>query len=911
MRRNPNMTKWFNKLAHSQVSRRDFLKGSAAATAAIAGLSLAGCQQVDETTANQTTQAPDTTSAETPAPMEYSPIVDPEEGGKWVSAACWHNCGGRCMNKVMVKDGVVIRQKTDDTHEDSFDYPQQRGCVRGKAQQQQCFGNDRIKYPMKRKNWNPGTPNGELRGIDEWERISWDEAIKYVTDEYKRIKDTYGNEAFLIGNYGSMGLDVVLNALGGHTSTADSSSHGTYNLNTSKTIGLPPNGSNKANDRMDMLNADYIILHSSNPAWSAAGTPSYHYIRAKEKGVKFISIDPMYNQSAQLLDAEWVPVRTGTDTALFLAIAYEMLRLDKESGDIIDWDFLNKYTVGFDAEHKPADLKEDVNTRDYIEGKYDGIPKTPEWASKICGTPVDQITMLATVLGKKNNVWLLQNFGAARNNGAENLPQIFLTVGCMGGHMGKKGNCTACNYHANAGNGGPSLVGTSAKKYGNLNVEEKTIEYGYLPDKIIPAPMVWEAALGAEYVNVGSYYGGGVHAGSVQRSDVHCICHTIEAAFLQTGPNMTKGIEAHRKMDFVVSKAQFMTTQAKYSDIILPVTTQWERPGNTYSSNREFLICTSQVTEPLFEAKSDQEIDSLLLAALGFDPVAAFPRTEKQTFFNKIAGAWVLNWETGERETLCTITQADIDAWGVEGEPQEGKIPMQQFIDNGGYQVERKEGDAQSTYYNHGAFIEDPVANPMGSNSGKFELCSQAKADLFNSFGIVKYDFKPYPEYLVGSRSYETTFVDGNIDGEKGEYPFLLFNPHYLRRSHSVFNNCPWLREAHENPVFLNASDAKAKGIANGDTVRVWTEFGSVLRKACLMETLVPGQVGIPHGSWVNVDEKTGIDRGGSDNYLLGNIISASGVSGYNNNNCNYEKYTGEALDYDCNINDHDYKVTE
>ena len=72
--------------------------------------------------------------------------VDPAEGGEWVAAACWHNCGGRCMNKVMVKDGAVVRQKTDDTHEDSPDYPQQRGCVRGKAQQQQCFGADRLKY---------------------------------------------------------------------------------------------------------------------------------------------------------------------------------------------------------------------------------------------------------------------------------------------------------------------------------------------------------------------------------------------------------------------------------------------------------------------------------------------------------------------------------------------------------------------------------------------------------------------------------------------------------------------------------------------------------------------------------------------------------------------------------------------
>lgn len=122
--------------------------------------------------------------------------VDPAKGGEWVPAACWHNCGGRCMNKVMVKDGAVVRQKTDDTHEDSFDYPQQRGCVRGKAQQQQCFGADRIKYPLKRKNWSPENPNGDLRGRDEWERISWDEAIEYVPINSRPLKKSMAMARF-------------------------------------------------------------------------------------------------------------------------------------------------------------------------------------------------------------------------------------------------------------------------------------------------------------------------------------------------------------------------------------------------------------------------------------------------------------------------------------------------------------------------------------------------------------------------------------------------------------------------------------------------------------------------------------------------------------------------------------------
>ena len=882
------MTKWFEKLANSQVSRRDFLKGSAAATATVAGLSLAGCGNnvVDTTTEapKETTKAP----VETTAPrVEYSPIVDPEEGGKWVSAACWHNCGGRCMNKVMVKDGVVVRQKTDDTHEDSFDFPQQRGCVRGKAQQQQCFGNDRIKYPMKRKNWSPEKANGELRGIDEWERISWDEAIKYVADEFKKIKAQYGNQAFLVGSYGSKYSCAPLLAFGGHTSTTDTTSMGTYCMNT-WLLGLGYYDFGGANDRMDMLNADYVILHASNPAWSAAGTPSYHFIRAKEKGVKFISIDPMHSVSAQMLDAEWVPVRTGTDTALFLGIAYEMVRMDEATGDVIDWDFLDKYTVGFDADHKPADLKEDVNFLSYLKGEYDNIPKTAEWASEICGVSVDQITMLATVLGKKNNVWLLHNYAAARNNGAESLPQLFMTVGCMGGHIGKPGNCVANNYHANAGNGGMTLVAGGGTGLPGLNND--------VPG-IIAGPQVWEACKTGKYRYCGDHYAQGTEPGVDMTCDIHCIVHD-DNAYLQTGPNMKEGIEVHRAMDFVVAKAQFLTTQAKYSDIVLPVTTRWETVGSVDSSNREFLPVFAQVTEPLFEAKTDQEINSLLIDALGLDSKAVYPISEKQQFFNQLAGSTV--WTKDGYVPLVTITDADIKEWGVEGTAQTGVIGLQEIIDNGGYQFERTEGDEFSKELGYTAFLADPAAAPLPSASGKFEICCQAKADILNSVGFSKRTYTAYPEYIVPELGYETTFKNGDIKGEKGEYPFLLFNPHYLRRSHSVFNNCPWLREAWPNPVYLNASDAKAKGIQTGDTVKVWTKYGAVLRKACCMEGLVPGQVGIPHGAWVNVDEKTGIDMAGADNYLLGNDIYGMGVTGYNNNNCNYEKYDGPELEDDC-----------
>ena len=53
---------------------------------------------------------------------------------------------------------------------------------------------------MKRKHWQPGggeNAHGELRGKDEWERITWDEALTYVTDELKRVYAQYGQDAVI------------------------------------------------------------------------------------------------------------------------------------------------------------------------------------------------------------------------------------------------------------------------------------------------------------------------------------------------------------------------------------------------------------------------------------------------------------------------------------------------------------------------------------------------------------------------------------------------------------------------------------------------------------------------------------------------------------------------------------------
>jgi anaerobic dimethyl sulfoxide reductase subunit A len=270
----------------------------------------------------------------------------PASTGEWITAACWHNCGGqRCVLKAQVVDGVVQRVKTDDTQPDTAEALQVRACARGRSQQHNVYGVDRLKYPMKRKNWEPGGGRKELRGRDEWVRITWDEALDIAASEIKRIIDTHGNESIM--ELGST-LSRMMSLTGGATRSWGTTSWGTW-FYTGPMIGLGDGLSlTSHNDRLDMQNSDLIIIWGGNPAWSAQGNNMYFYLEAKKAGAKFIFIDPYYNDSAMILADDWVPVRPATDHALALGMAYTLIEEDDpDTNPLIDWDFLYRCTVGF------------------------------------------------------------------------------------------------------------------------------------------------------------------------------------------------------------------------------------------------------------------------------------------------------------------------------------------------------------------------------------------------------------------------------------------------------------------------------------------------------------------------------------------------------------------------------------
>lgn len=358
---------------------------------------------------------------------------------------------------------------------------------------------------MKRKHWEPFTGGDRtLRGKDEWERITWDEALDLVAAELIHAKEDGGNESILMPSFGAIFCTFYKTMLGfgGYVNIRDTASTGSYGP-CATLYGADASDMFTANDRFDLCQSETIVLYGCNPFWSSMGNPASYFLRAKEGGSRYIFVGPTYNESAVRLEAAWIPVRPGTDTAFMLAVAYEMIRLDEEKGGLIDYDFLKKCTVGFDGDQMPADAKLEENFKDYVLGKYDDIPKTPEWAAQICGTPVEKITWFTEQLGKDHKVAILHSYAAARANGAENVPQLLMTLGAMGGHFGKEGHCCGSAYHRNAGNdSGLSCLKTNTYGVPNLAFAgSNTVTY------TLDAPNAWRAIRDGKYTPIYDWAG--------------------------------------------------------------------------------------------------------------------------------------------------------------------------------------------------------------------------------------------------------------------------------------------------------------------------------------------------------------------------------------------------------------------
>jgi anaerobic dimethyl sulfoxide reductase subunit A len=879
----------FQKAFDYKVSRRSFIKGSAVTAAGIGLLGKgSGLNKVSDAFAQEVT----------------------EKEGKWITAPCWHDCGGRNLNKVYVVDGIVKDHKTDDSP-DSPNCPQYRACIRGYAIKQEVLGPDRLKYPMKRKNWEPGGGKKELRGRDEWVRISWDEALDIVASETARIRKTYGNEAVLAGNIATTyEMDRLMNLLGGSSAMWGSYSRGTWQ-DTAPHIGVMKytgsggnfleNENMMINDRLDIRNSDLIVMWGPNPAWNSVGGPMYALLQAKKAGAKFIFVDPVYSYSAQVLADEWIPCRVGTDTPFLLGVMHTIITEDDPvNNPLIDWDIVKRCTIGFDKDSMPEGADPKDNFKDYVMGTYDGVPKSAEWASEICGVPPEKIRHLAREIGSTEKVALFSSRGPARVSNADSYPWAFFTLAFLTGNIGQSGKMCGNVLHFYGANGGPGLVGVvkdimppsnNVPPIPNplwpTNHPKYTIAGKPPSGSVINRNEIWDAVLTGKYTYA---------PGDIRDINIQMIYNAGPHNSLNQNLGALKGVKAYRNVEFVFSTGFVLSTVCKYADVVLPITTKWEQYGGPNSTSRDAMLFYGQVLDqPLFEAKDEDWIAREIAKKLNVDPDKVMPYSAKQRVFNQYTNAVVVKDNGVDYEKLVAITQEDIDEMGVEGKPQEGKVPLKELLEKGIYQVPRSPGD-NFGYIAYKDFIEDPEKNPLGSESGKFEIYCKPLADFIYWCSGDKYP--SIPAYVKPVEGYEDTFADWD-NKVKGEFPFQLLSVHHLMHAHSNFANVRWIQEAFPSVYWINAEDAKNLGIKSGDTLLITSSHGRVLTRAYVTERIMPGVVMTYEGHWIDYDDELDLDRGGSANVLSAGKLRSQGHSAYNSTIIKIEKWEGQPLETD------------
>jgi anaerobic dimethyl sulfoxide reductase subunit A len=568
---------------------------------------------------------------------------------------------------------------------------------------------------------------------------------------------------------------------------------------------------------------------------------------------------------------------------------------------INDWqdqEFLDKYTVGFDADHMPENANPQDNFKDYVLGTYDGMPKTAEWASEICGTPVDVIKSFAQEVATTKPLAFTTARASARTISGEQFAQAFLTVGWMTGNVGKEGAMAGHVTSNNVGSGGGGLRLVTAGSDGVSPIPNPLSKFAYTAidpfdteTKQICLSEMWNAIVDKEYTATSR---------GKQPIDIKIMLTIVGGTPINQVPGAMRGIEAYRTVEFVLATADRMTPSAQYADIILPIATIWEEEGDTAcpqganSTNRDTLLGQQQISEPLFESKTQDQIDEALAERLGLDPKLVVPLSAKQKAFNQLQGTKVLMEDGVTPEPLFEIKEEDIPE-GVKGETQSGRITIQQFFDDKYYRVTRSAND------NYGFialkdYVDDPVANARPTTSGKLEIHCQALVDFIKACGFS--EKSPIAKYQVPSVGYESTFSDWD-NKVKGPYPLQNYSTHSFRTAHSMFDGLPYTREAFPNNLQINSKDADERGIKNGDTVLVTSAYGSVLRNAWVTELIMPGVTRLDQCAWLEVDPNTGINKSGSPNVLNGQIPSGPGIQAYNASNVQVEKWTGEPLEPD------------
>ncbi|MBT3272121.1 MAG: molybdopterin-dependent oxidoreductase [Spirochaetales bacterium] len=531
-----------------------------------------------------------------------------------VPVSCNKDCGGGCALLAHVENGTVARISNNPAIND----PMATGCARGFHMHKSVHSPERLTTPLVQR--------GE-RGTDNFEKIKWDEALSIVAEKLTEIINGSGAESiFRLGGTGACQGHVhntgsltkrFLSFLGKYTDQT-----GSYSVQATAFVRELMFGTrNVGMDPATIENTKLILLWGANISDTRFGSSLENWILKKKKdGIPVIVIDPRRSRSADRLATDWLPIYPGTDSAMMAAVLYTLIIEER-----IIREYIDSYSVGF------SELEE------YVRGDVDGIPKSPAWASKICGISDSEIIRLTHLFSSAKPAALIPGVSIQRTLGGEETTRFAVALQLAAGNIGIPGGSPGCNIWGRLPVPVCGSLGEPAEAKAHY------VQAYSWPDAILEG-------------KTGGY-----------PTDIRGI-YNVGGNYLSQGSDIRKNIRAFQAVDFSVCHDQFMTPTAGYCDIILPVTSFLERQDiiSPISNN---LLFSSKAIEPLEGCRDDYDIFCALAKKMGFYDSFSENRTSDE---------WVdfLIRESAVNE------EAEFKRSGVFDGKEHNRIGLQPFILN-------------------------------------------------------------------------------------------------------------------------------------------------------------------------------------------------------------------------------------
>jgi biotin/methionine sulfoxide reductase len=659
----------------------------------------------------------------------------------------------------------------------------------------------RVRRPSIRRGWlEEGPKSRARRGREDFVEVSWDKAFELVAAELKRVQSQHGQEALYAGSYGW--------ASAGCFHTAQTHLHRLLNLHGGFVRSVNSYSAGCATVLLPRILGNYDQVSQRNVTWPAFVEHTEVVLAFGGMAIKNSNVGGG-NVGRHVVRENLAAARKRG--ARFLLIS--PLRDDFPAEAEAEWQTIVPGTdtaLMLGIAHTL--VAENLHDRDflnrccvgfaefeaYLQGAKDGQVKHAEWASAICGISAERIREIARqVAGRRTLITVSQSIQRAEHG--EQPIWMAVTLAAMLGQIGLPGGGFFYAIGSLANIGKP-MVAAPLPNFGKGRNPIST----YIP----------VARISDMLLNPGQPYD--YDGYKLVYPDIRLV-YWVGGNPFHHHQDLNRLRQAFARPETIIVHECAWTGTARHADIVLPSTITLEREDIGATSTDPLLTAMHRLAEPYGEAKDDYAICAGIAAKLGFEEAYTEGRD---------AQAWLRHIYAVAREqwTKRGIPTPDFDTFWEEGEFE---LPL---VDDQGGPLR--------------AFRSNPEKSPLITPSGKVEIFSSTIA----GFGYE--DCPGHPVWLPPT--------EGAGSEMKKRYPLFLISNQPATRLHSQldFGACSRASKIQERePVRLHPADSAARGVKDGDVVRLFNDRGSCLAGAVLSEEVCAGVVQLSTGAWYDPDE--------------------------------------------------------